>query len=159
MINNLKTQSPRSPKETHENIVGLPRLFDKLRARANSSESDALGEYKTGESSELDRQIMTFLSGENVSSGSNENFVDLRKNFENVFSTVTKDSTDEEIFNLILSAQPNLPSNEERIAWSEKMLKMKFVDDPDRTAYSSMLIEKMDLDPDITSFDFLLIGE
>ncbi len=154
MINNLKTQPPRSPKEKYENIVGLPRLFDKLRARANhtveGATGSALGEYKTGEASELDRQIMIFLGGE----GGN-----LRENFENVFSAVTKDSTDEEIFNMILSAQPNLPSDEERIAWSEKMLAMKFIEDPDRTAYAAKLIESMNLDPEITSFDFLLVGE
>lgn len=160
MINNLKTEPPRSPKEKYENIVGLPRLFDKLRARANDTvegaAENAIGEYKTGEASELDRQIMIFLGGKGETGEKSES---LRENFENVFSNVTKDSTDEEIFKMILSAQPNLPSDEERIAWSEKMLAMKFIEDPDRTTYASKLIESMNLDPEITSFDFLLIGE
>lgn len=147
MINNLTNQPPRSPKDKYENLVALPRMFDKLRARANNS----LGEYKTGEASELDRQLCDFIGS------------DLRKNFENVFSTVTPESTDEEIYNLILNYIENsggtMPADEDKGKWSENMLNMKFIDDPDRTAYASMLIEKMNLDPNITSFDFLLIGE
>lgn len=143
MINDLTIDKPRSPKEVFKDLVALPRLCDKLRARANNK----LGEFKTGETSELDRQLLNFLSNSN----------NLLENFENVFSSITPTTSDEEIFNLIESAEPNLPSEEKRKEWSEKMLNMKFIDDPDRTAYAKTLIEKMNLDPNITTFDFLEI--
>ncbi len=50
-------------------------------------------------------------------------------------------------------------SDSEIAAWSDGMLNMKLKEDPERVAYRDMVIEKMSLPDDITTFDWLCMGD
>lgn len=141
MINDLTTTFPRRPHERFHNIAALPRFFDKVRARANSK----LGEYVLAANSELDRELAEFLN------------ID----FDTFFAkpAVSKiDSTDEKLF-AALSESAYFPEEPDIAAWSDKMEKMRLVDDPERQKYAKMAIEKGNLPPDITTFDWLVLGD
>jgi len=138
MIHDLTVDKPRSPKVRLHNIAGLARFFDKVRARAGG----ALGEYKVGETSELDRQLKTFL-----------NF-----DFDIIFSRAKVDSTDEELWEIISDGNI-LPDETECNVWSDQMESMKLIDDPERTKYAGHVIEVMKLPADITTFDFIDLGD
>ncbi len=135
--------TPRSPKESYNNVVGLPRMFDKMRANA----SNTLGEYKVGENSELDRQIRDFLQFD----------------FDTVLPQVKAESTDEELWNLLVQSITDsghtVKSDSEIAEWSDSMLSMKLKEDPERVAYRDIVISKMNLPDDITTFDWLVMGD
>ena len=138
MIKNLILQKPRSPKERYEGIISLPRFFDKLRASA----FETLGEYMVGPDSALDNQIIAFLN------------ID----FEQLSAFLTPEKTDEEIFAFI-EEHFSVPTLEECSAWSDTIEKMKLLDDPARQAYAKIVIEKMQLPEDITTLDWLILGD
>lgn len=134
---------PRSPKESYNKAVGLPRMFDRMRANA----SGTLGEYKVGENSELDRQIRAFLQFD----------------FDAVLPQVEAESTDEEIWNLLVQSTVDnghvVKSESEIAEWSDSMLNMKLKEDPERVAYRDAVIAKMGLPDDITTFDWLVMSD
>lgn len=138
MIYDLITQKPRSPKERYEGIISLPRFFDKLRAKA----SNALGEYMVGPESALDKMIIDFLS----------------LDFNAILQFATPEKTDRELFDF-LKEHAHLPSIDECIAWSDHIEKMKLIEDPSRQAYAKIVIEKMNLPQDITTLDWLILGD
>lgn len=138
MIKNLILQKPRSPKERYEGVISLPRFFDKLRASA----FETLGEYMVGPDSALDNQIIEFL----------------KVDFEKLLAFMTPEKTDEEIFTFI-KENFTVPSLEECTAWSDEVEKMKLLDDPARQAYAKIVIEKMHLPEDITTVDWILLGD
>lgn len=138
MINNLITQKPRSPKERYNDIIALPRFFDKLRAKASGN----LGEYLVGTESSLDNQLSEFL----------------KLDFDKVFDFAGAEKTDEEYFDFIKS-NFDVPSQDICIAWSNNMESMQLRNDPLRQKYSQIVIEKMGLPEDITTFDWLILGD
>lgn len=138
MIKDLTIQKPRSPKERHGGIISLPRFFDKLRAKS----SEALGEYLVGYESALDKEIIEFL----------------KIDFDKILEFVNPEKTDEEIF-VFIKENFKVPSLEECGMWSENIENMKFVEDPSRQAYSKILIEKMNLPKDITTLDWIILGD
>ncbi len=138
MIHDLTTQKPRSPKERYEGIISLPRFFDKLRAKA----SNALGEYMVGPESALDKMIIDFIS----------------LDFDALLQFATPEKTDEELFNFI-KENSKLPSVDECAVWSDGIESMKLIEDPSRQAYAKIVIEKMNLPQDITTLDWLILGD
>lgn len=138
MIHNLITQKPRSPKERYEGIISLPRFFDKLRAKA----SNTLGEYLVGPDSALDVYILEFL----------------KIDFEKMLSVVTPETTDEEIY-VYIREHGEVPTRDICDTWSDSIEHMKLIDDPSRQAYAKIVIEKMNLPSDITTLDWLLLGD
>lgn len=138
MIHDLTTQKPRSPKERYEGIISLPRFFDKLRAKA----SNALGEYMVGSDSALDKMIIDFIS----------------LDFDALLQFATAEKTDEELFNFI-KENSKLPTSDECVVWSDGIESMKLVEDPSRQAYAKIVIEKMNLPQDITTLDWLILGD
>lgn len=138
MIKNLLLQKPRSPKERYEDIISLPRFFDKLRAYA----FETLGEYIVGPDSALDAAIMELL----------------KIDFETLTAFVTPEKTDEEIF-LFIKENFSVPSSTVCAAWSDTIEQMKLRDDPARQAYAKMVIEKMNLPDDITTLDWIVLGD
>lgn len=138
MIYDLTTQKPRSPKERYEGIISLPRFFDKLRAKA----SNALGEYMVGPESALDKVIIDFLS----------------LDFNAILQFATPEKTDRELFDF-LKEHARLPSIDECTVWSDHIEKMKLIEDPSRQAYAKIVIEKMNLPQDITTLDWLILGD
>jgi hypothetical protein len=138
MRNNLTTQKPRSPKERYEGIISLPRFFDKLRAKS----SNTLGEYMVGPDSALDKGIIEFLT------------VD----FDTLLKFVTPEKTDEEIFSFV-KENFKVPNLEDCNVWSDKIENMRLLDDPSRQAYAQIVIEKMNLPEDVTTLDWLILGD
>ncbi len=138
MIQNLITQKPRSPKERYEGIISLPRFFDKLRAHA----AQTLGEYKVGPDSALDKDLIDFL----------------HIDFDKLAAFVTPDTPDEDVYTFI-KEQFTVPSPDECVAWSDKIERVRLIDDPGRQAYAKMVIEKMNLPEDITTLDWLIVGD
>ena len=128
---------PRSPKEKYNNIVALPRLFDKIRAE----KAGTLGDYKVGPTSELDKQLQAFLGFD----------------FDLLLSQSDADQSDEYLFNTLVQTIPDkkIPDEGEVNTWSETMLNMKLAEDPERVPYRNIVIEKMNLSPEITTFDWL----
>ncbi len=138
MIYDLTKQKPRSPKERYEGIIALPRFFDKLRARA----SGALGEYMVGPESALDKMIIDFIS----------------LDFDALLQFATPEKTDGELFNF-LKENSKLPTTDECAMWSDGIENMKLTEDPSRQAYAKIVIEKMNLPQDITTLDWLILGD
>lgn len=128
---------PRSPKEKYNNIVALPRLFDKIRA----DKAGTLGDYKVGPTSELDRQLQAFLGFD----------------FDMMLSKSDADQSDDDMWKVLVEtiADKKIPDEHEINTWSENMLNMKLAEDPERVPYRDIVIEKMNLSPDITTFDWL----
>ena len=128
---------PRSPKEKYNNIVALPRLFDKIRA----DKAGTLGDYKVGATSELDKQLQAFLGFD----------------FDLLLSQSDANQSDEDLFNMLVQAIPDkkIPDEGEINTWSETMLNMKLSEDPERIPYRNIVIEKMNLSPEVTTFDWL----
>lgn len=131
-------QKPRSPKERYEGIIALPRFFDKLRAKS----SGALGEYVVGKDSSLDNQIAEFI----------------KLDFEKMFAFMDSEKTDEECF-IFIKENFNVPPHDKCISWSDDMENMQLRHDPLRQKYAQTIIEKMKLPEDITTFDWLMLGD
>lgn len=138
MIHDLTSQKPRSPKERYEGIISLPRFFDKLRAKA----SNTLGEYMVGPESALDKMIIDFIS----------------LDFDALLRLATPEKADEELFNFV-KENSKLPSVDECAVWSDGIESMKLIEDPSRQAYAKIVIEKMSLPQDITTLDWLILGD
>lgn len=138
MINNLTIQKPRSPKERYNDIIALPRFFDKLRAKAAGN----LGEYLVGQESSLDIQLSEFL----------------KLDFQKMFDFADSEKTDEELFDFIKD-NFDIPSKDDCVAWSNEMENMQLRNDPLRQKYSQIVIEKMGLPEDITTLDWLILGD
>lgn len=95
-----------------------------------------------GPESALDKMIIDFIS----------------LNFDALLEFITAEKTDEELF-AFLKENCKLPSNDECIAWSDGIENMKLVEDPSRRAYAKIVIEKINLPEDITTLDWLMLGD
>jgi hypothetical protein len=90
----------------------------------------------------LDKKIIDFLS----------------LDFNAIFQFTTPEKTDGELFDF-LKEHARLPSVDECTTWSDHIEKMKLIEDPSRQAYAKIVIEKMNLPQDITTLDWLILGD
>ena len=78
--------------------------------------------------------------------------------FNALLQFATAEKTDEELFDFI-KENSKLPSGDECVAWSDDIENMKLIEDPSRQAYAKIVIEKMNLPQDITTLDWLILGD
>lgn len=131
---NLTQHAPRSPKENLHGIVTLPRFIDKVKALHEGT----LGQYKVGPDSAVDAELISFLG----------------TTFELIQEAIL--SMDENELIEWIKTNGSKPSLEEIEVWSKRFSSVLAKNDPARQAYITIVLQKMNLDPETTTtFDWI----